>query len=142
MDITTDWHTWCVCINRYAWSLKPHMLTHYLVSVCVAAVDVLVVHIAQDGDRRGARGGGGGLEVVAEAEQRALGPGGGAASCHQYKQDLQWEGVRYLGLNINGFIHHNRRGELYQINQLMWKEPMLLEGSITQTLEKYSHLPW
>ena len=67
----------------------PHGLTLYLVSVSVAAVDVLVVHIAQDGDRRGARGGGGGLEVVAEAEQRALGPGGGAASCHQYKQDLQ-----------------------------------------------------
>ena len=66
-----------------------HGLTLYLISVSVAAVDVLVVHIAQDGDRCGARGGGGGLEVVAEAEQRALGPGGGAASCHQYKQDLQ-----------------------------------------------------
>lgn len=87
------WLTHMVCLYKQrGWCLKPHMVTQYLVSVCVAAVDVLVVHIAEDGHRRGARCGGGGLlEVVAEAEQRALGPGGGAASCHQYKQDLQWE---------------------------------------------------
>ena len=63
----------------------------YLVTVGVGAVDVLVVHIPQDGHRGGARRGGGGgvIEVVAESEQRALGPGGRAASCHQYKQDLE-----------------------------------------------------
>ena len=81
------------------------MITHYLVSVGVGAVDVLVVDISQDGHRGGARGGGGGIEVVVEAEQRALGPGGGAASCHQYKQDLQSEvKVRYLGLVMASYI--------------------------------------
>ena len=81
------------------------MIIHYLVSVGVAAVDVLVVDISQDRHRGGARGGGGGIEVVVEAEQRALGPGGGAASCHQYKQDLQSEvKVRYLGLVMASYI--------------------------------------
>ena len=81
------------------------MMMPYLVSVGVAAVDVLVVDISQDGHRGGARGGGGGIEVVVEAEQRALGPGGGAASCHQYKQDLQSEvKVRYLGLVMASYI--------------------------------------
>merc|ERR1712241_1372522 len=59
-----------------------------LVTVGVGPVDVLVVHIPQNGDRSGARGSGGVIEIVTETEQRALGPGGGAASCHQYKQDL------------------------------------------------------
>ena len=77
------------------------MIAHYLVSVGVAAVNVLVVDISQDGHRGCARRRGGGIEVVVEAEQRALGPGGGAASCHQYKQDLQSQvRVRYLGLLI------------------------------------------
>ena len=81
------------------------MIAHYLVSVGVAAVNVLIVDISQDRHRGGARRGGGGIEVVVvvvvEAEQRALGPGGGAASCHQYKQDLQSQvRVRYLGLLI------------------------------------------
>ena len=77
----------------------------YLVTIGVGAVDVLVVHIPQDGHRGGARRGGGGgvIEVVAKSEQRALGPGGRTASCHQYKQDLQSE-VRYLGLVMASYI--------------------------------------
>ena len=44
------------------------MIAHYLVSVGVAAVNVLIVYISEDGHWGCARRRGGGIEVVVEAE--------------------------------------------------------------------------